>query len=264
MSLIRAKESQGYREIVGIDNGELKLLTFGLLTLDAEKRFDGHTGNQEKVLILLQGQAQVEVAGKVFAGSRASVFTERATAFYLPPGMDFTVKNTGSATMQAGLCGTPADRERDPFQVRPDEVLARTVGKDNWQREVHDIVVQNAEGRVHSIIVGETFNQAGMWSSFPPHKHDHYVPGVEANMEEIYYYQLNPAQGFGVQAVYTDDGSVDEAYRVRHGDTFLITKGYHPVCAAGGYQLYYLWMMAGPTDRVMIPHDDPAHAWVKR
>lgn len=263
MSIIRAKAEQGYREIVGTDNGELKLLTFGVLTLEAGEHYVGSTGDQEKVLILLQGQIQVETEGKVFTGVRKSVFAERATAFYLPAQSSFEVSNIGADRLQAGLCGTPSDEKHEPFQVLPDELWVRTVGKDNWQREVHDIVVKNAEGRVHHIIVGETFNQAGMWSSFPPHKHDDYQLGVEANMEEVYYYQLNPSQGFGVQANYTLDGSVDEAFRVQHGDTFLISKGYHPVCAAGGYQLYYLWIMAGPLDRVMIPNDDPAHAWVK-
>ncbi len=263
MSLIRAKEVEGYREIVGKDNEELKLLTFGVLSLAPGDRYDGQTGEEEKVLILLEGSMRVEVSGKVFTGKRNSVFSDRATAVYLPVGEHFSVINEGTSKMKAGICGTPATKKFESFQVQPDEVFARVVGKDNWQREVHDIVVKNAEGRVQSIIVGETFNQAGMWSSFPPHKHDHYIPDVEANMEEVYFYQLNPKQGFGVQAVYTDDRSVDEAYRVTHGDTFLVSRGYHPVCAAGGYQLYYLWMMAGPVDRVMIPHDDPAHAWVK-
>ena len=263
MSMIRAKEVQGYREIVGSNNGELKLLTFGVLTLEAGEHYDSVTENQEKVLILLQGSVQVEVDGKVFDGTRKNVFADRANAFYLPLGSSFTVKNVGSVRLQAALCGTPSDEKHEAFQVTPNDVWARSVGKDNWQRDVHDIVVKGAEGRVSHIIVGETFNQAGMWSSFPPHKHDNYVPGVEANMEEVYYYQLNPEQGFGLQANYSNDGSVDEAFRVQHGDTFMVSKGYHPVCAAGGYQLYYLWVMAGPTDRIMIPNDDPAHSWVK-
>jgi 5-deoxy-glucuronate isomerase len=82
-------------------------------------------------------------------------------------------------------------------------------------------------------------------------------------MEEIYYFRCNPAQGFGMQRVYTDDRSLDEACVVEDGDTMLLPAGYHPVVAAPGYQLYYLWMLAGPNDRRMRPNDDPAHAWVK-
>jgi 5-deoxy-glucuronate isomerase len=182
---------------------------------------------------------------------------------YLPIESTFKVINTGTEELHAALCGTPSPTNYEPLMVQPNEVWARAVGQDNWHREVHDIVVKNAEGRVHRIIVGETFNDPGNWSSYPPHKHDHFEQGVEANMEEVYYYRLNPAQGFGVQSIYTNDGSRNEAYRVQDGDTFLVPGGYHPVCAGGGYRLYYLWMMAGETDRVMIPHDDPNHQWLK-
>ncbi|MBM3216593.1 5-deoxy-glucuronate isomerase, partial [Candidatus Poribacteria bacterium] len=37
----------------------------------------------------------------------------------------------------------------------------------------------------------------------------------------------------------------------------------HPVAAAPGYELYYLWMLAGDR-RKLIPYDDPQHAWVKK
>jgi len=85
----------------------------------------------------------------------------------------------------------------------------------------------------------------------------------EVKQEEIYYFRVDPPQGFGFQRIYTSDGSLDEAYVVRDGDTVIIPRGYHPVAAAPGYSLYYLWMIAG-TQRIMRPRDDPAHAWVKQ
>ena len=42
---------------------------------------------------------------------------------------------------------------------------------------------------------------AGNWSSYPPHKHDEEVPGVETALEEIYYYEVARG-GFGFQRVY--------------------------------------------------------------
>nr|NNM89703.1 5-deoxy-glucuronate isomerase [Bacilli bacterium] len=261
MTVIRNKEVKGYQEIVGKDNGKLNLLTFALLHLGADERYEGQTGDEEKVLVLLEGTMQVTVNQQVFSGSREHVFAGKATAVYVPAKTNYQVRVM--TTTRIAVCGTPSQEVFAPFMVGPDDVESRVVGKEAWQREVHDIIVKNAQGKVHRIIVGETFNAAGKWSSFPPHKHDDYIPQVEAQMEEIYYYQLNPKEGFGLQAQYTLDGSVDQAFRVQHGDTFLIDKGYHPVCAAGGYQLYYLWMMAGSQDRVMIPHDDPSHQWVK-
>jgi 5-deoxy-D-glucuronate isomerase len=45
-------------------------------------------------------------------------------------------------------------------------------------------------------------------------------------------------------------------------DSFTIDKGYHPVSAEGGYQVYYLWFMAGETGRTLRPYDDPDHKWL--
>ena len=83
---------------------------------------------------------------------------------------------------------------------------------------------------------------------------------VESSLEETYYHRLNPAQGFAFQRVYTDDRSLDEAIQVRDGDVVLVPRGYHPVAAAPGYDLYYLNVMAGPT-RLWAVGNDPDHEW---
>ena len=59
------------------------------------------------------------------------------------------------------------------------------------------------------------------------------------------------------------DGSLNEAYRVQSYDTVAIAEGYHPLVGAPGYQMYYLWTMAGSQGRGLISSKDPAHAWVK-
>lgn len=256
-----------YQRIVTQDNEDLKLLRFGLITLQPGQSVTENTGDAEAVFVLLQGTVDVTVKGEAFAClTRRGVFLDKATAVYAPAGADYEVKNSGSNLVEVAVCKTPAPADGDfqPFVVSPEEIYSRKVGQDNWQREVHDIVVKNAEGRVHRIIVGETFNPPGNWSSYPPHKHDEYKPGEEACMEEVYHYRIDPDQGFGLQHRYAADGTVDETYAVRNRDTFLVPNAYHPVCAAAGYQLYYLWTMAGETDRIMIPNDDPTHAWIRQ
>ncbi|WAH38044.1 5-deoxy-glucuronate isomerase [Alicyclobacillus dauci] len=266
MLVIRAQEQVGYREIVGEQNeGNLKLLRFGLLSLEPGKAYTHQSDDCETVLVLLQGGCTISVSGTSFEGlTRENVFKEKATAVYVPVGAEYTVVNTASGETEIAVCRTPATERFKPFVVKPEDVWSRPVGKDNFLREVHDIVVKNAEGRVGRIIVGETFNLPGNWSSYPPHKHDDYQSGIEACMEEVYHYRMAPEQGFGFQSIYTTDGSLDEVFRVKHKDSFMIPYGYHPVCAAAGYQLYYLWFMAGETDRTMIPNDDPAHSWVRQ
>ena len=40
-----------------------------------------------------------------------------------------------------------------------------------------------------------------------------------------------------------------------------IPHGYHPVAAAPGYRLYYLWALVGAR-RQLAMHEDPAHRWL--
>jgi 5-deoxy-glucuronate isomerase len=107
-------------------------------------------------------------------------------------------------------------------------------------------------------MVGETFNPPGHWSSFPPHKHD--GRDGEPTLEEVYYYRVDPPQGFGQQMLYTTDGEC-VTHAVRDGDTVLLPYGYHPVSSPPGYRLYYLWGMAGEQRKLAL-HEDPAHKWI--
>jgi 5-deoxy-glucuronate isomerase len=109
-------------------------------------------------------------------------------------------------------------------------------------------------------IIGETVNPPGNWSSWPPHKHDINDYPNEIDMEEVYYFKVNPPTGFGVQRIYDVDFS--EIYVVEDGDTVLIKRGYHPVAAAPGHQVYYLWILGGE-ERILLPNDDPKFKWQK-
>ena len=80
-------------------------------------------------------------------------------------------------------------------------------------------------------------------------------------LEEVYYHRLNPAQGFGFQRVYTEDGSLDEAIAVKDGDVVLVPRGHHPAGVPYGYEMYYLNVMAGPLRKWRFKND-PEHDWI--
>jgi 5-deoxy-glucuronate isomerase len=82
-------------------------------------------------------------------------------------------------------------------------------------------------------------------------------------LEETYYHRMKRPGGFALQRVYTDDRSLDETMAVGDGDAVLVPRGYHPVGAAHGYDLYYLNVMAGPR-RAWKFTNDPAHDWIVR
>jgi 5-deoxy-glucuronate isomerase len=132
-------------------------------------------------------------------------------------------------------------------------------GKGTNVRHVRNILPETAPA--DGLLVVEVITPGGHWSSYPPHKHDTATDGEETALEETYYHRLNPSQGFAFQRVYTDDRSLDETVCVQDGDVVMVPRGYHPVGAPHGYDLYYLNVMAGP-HRKWIFRNDPAHDWI--
>jgi 5-deoxy-glucuronate isomerase len=111
-----------------------------------------------------------------------------------------------------------------------------------------------------SLLVTEVLTPGGNWSSYPPHKHDTDNLPSESYLEETYYHRTARREGFAVQMVYTDDRSLNEALQLRDGDVVLVPRGYHPVVAGPGYDLYYLNVMAGPHRRWLVTTDSD-HRW---
>jgi 5-deoxy-D-glucuronate isomerase len=113
--------------------------------------------------------------------------------------------------------------------IPPDDVPDEVRGEGSTQRRVRTYVESGP------LIVGETLNPPGLWSSYPPHRHEH---------EEIYLYRFDPSDGFGMQMRSESDDD-ERAVIVRDGRIERITSGWHPVVAAPGSDLYYLWALAG-------------------
>ncbi len=133
------------------------------------------------------------------------------------------------------------------------------VGKESWGRTVRTIL--GPDDAASRLLVGETVhNGTGTWSSFPPHRHDRDL-AEEAKLEEVYYYRIDPADGFAVQLRYDIETDRQDLRTVRDGDTAAIPAGFHPVVAAPGHNLYYLWILAGE-ERAMRVFIDPRYRWL--
>ncbi|MBX6763843.1 MAG: 5-deoxy-glucuronate isomerase [Rubrobacteraceae bacterium] len=248
------------REVVNPDNSPSEGLELALVRADGDDRVELVDEGRESVLVILGGRCSVEVEGGGSwkeLGERKDVFSGKATAVYVPAGTPYRISSqTGS---EVAICRAPADGGGEAYVVRPGEVNAAVRGSGNWRREVHDIIDESRPAA--RLVVGETFNEPGCWSSYPPHKHDEQDPPREVRMQEVYYYRLDPAGGFGLQRIYSPERSFEESFAVRDGDAVLIPFGYHPVVAAGGYRLYYLWALCGE-GRTLRPNEDPAHRWI--
>jgi len=254
----------GYTEIVPSGSG-LELIRYGMIQLQPGQSLENATDGYEVALVVLSGTCRVKCEEHCYKdlGSRSDVFSGRPTTVYIPRDSRYKVIAEGDCALEIGVCMVKADKKMEPFVIAPEDVTIQHRGAMNWNRDVVDIITDKYEGRVDRIILGEVWSKPGQWSSYPPHKHDQDNRPTEVNMEEIYYFRVNPSQGFGIQVVYNDDLSLNETYTVRDGDTTVIKEGYHPVAAAPGYRVYYLWIMAGNNGRTLAPYDDPKHVWLK-
>lgn len=231
-------------------------LEFALVRADADP-VRVELGAREGVLVKLAGpEGAVRVGGQTFTlPARGSVFTDPPSAVYAPPGA--VLEADGPLLAGLYMAAAEPDGAPDAYAVQPGQVATAARGKGNFAREVRDIVPASLPGK--RLLVGETLNPPGNWSSSPPHKHDRDAPPDEARLEEVYLFRIEPDQGFGLQLSY--DGSDERAFTVRDLDVAAIPAGYHPVVAAPGYRLYYLWGLAG-TGRELRWVPDPDHAWV--
>ena len=236
-----------------------------LIGLDAADLADGEsldlTRDAEIAVVVLSGVVDVTIDGTGFgrAGGRGGVFEGPGHTIYAPPGANVQLRAVdGSAHLAIASAPLDGGSPGPARVIGPDDQDIAHRGDGNWARTVRTILGPNdAAGR---LLLGETINPPGNWSSYPPHKHDTHEPPREVKLEEIYLFKVDPAGGFGVQIRY--DGNGEECFTIRDGDVAAIPAGYHPVVAAPGYSLYYLWVMAGE-GRQMIPFLDPAHAWVQ-
>jgi 5-deoxy-glucuronate isomerase len=215
----------------------------------------------ERLAVILSGRARADIAGRAAgtAGGRDDVFDAAGDALYLPETAGGSlVAEGGVLSVALASCRAGSLPPGPARLIRARDQRIATVGSDTWRRTVRTIL--GPDDAASRLLVGETINGPGLWSSYPPHRHDR-ESDDEVRLEEVYLFRLHPANGFGVQVRYVSDAE-QETRMVRDGDVAVITTGYHPVVAAPGYELYYLWVMAGE-GRVMRPHFDPRYTWVE-
>jgi len=259
-------------------------------------------GEWEHIVVPLRGSVSVTVVDPggashetVLAG-RESVFAGASDVAYASRDCEVTVTAAGG-NAKIAVCGARAARRHTPplRHVGAADVPVELRGAGIASREVRNFGTPGVL-EADSIIACEVVTPAGNWSSYPPHKHDEDRPGLETELEEIYYFEVESTErseldstfgeqpagggpsssggrsggeaprGLGYVRVYgTDERPIDVLAEVRSGDVVLVPHGWHgPAMAPPGYDLYYLNVMAGPgEERAWLICDDPAHGWVR-
>lgn len=240
-------------------------LNFEARLMEKDQVWEGDTGENEYGFILLSGNYSVQT-NKGFwetKNGRKNVFEGIAHTLYLPACTTFSIKaNSPVLDIAAGWC--KATQDFPPRFKNPEECAVEIRGGDNATRQINSLI-EPGFGSSQLVCV-EVYTPSGNWSSFPAHKHDERIMDengnlAEACLEEIYFYKIDKKQGYAIQQVYTNDGSLDEIMRVKNNEIVLVPKGYHPVVAGHGYNCYYLNFLAG-SDQSLANTPDPDHEWI--
>lgn len=203
-------------------------------------------GDREVILVMVEGKAAFHAAGQDWGvlGERMNVFEKTPPhCLYLPGGTSWQA--TAETDCAIAVCSAPGRGGHQARRIGPEDIALTERGKGTNRRYINNIAMGN-EDCCDSLLVTEVFTPAGNWSSYPSHRHDEDDFPRITYLEETYYHRLNPASGFGIQRVYTDDLLLNETMAVHDGDVVLVPRGHHPCGAPYGIEMYYLNVMAGP------------------
>ncbi len=176
-------------------------------------------------------------------GGRKSVFDGSTDTLFLPPGTSVELHAVNDC--EIAVSQARSDYSGKVALYPAGEAIIEHRGKPGWQREVRTFLSSTAN--VGRLILGEVASGVSQWTSFPPHKHDVDNLPAEADLEEIYWFRIEPEAGFAFQGLYSpgDESSRNRAYTIYNNDVVAIPDGYHPVAIAPGHRIYYFWVLAG-------------------
>ncbi len=266
LSRKQAPDSKGRIQKITPELADWKFVGFEVFILKSGESLEQKTGVREVCLVLVSGKANIKTHHESWdnLGERLSVFDSKSIvegkppyAVYVPNNDKFVVE--ALTDLELAVCSAPGLGNFPARLIKPEDMTYETRGHGTNTRHVCNILPETADA--DNLLVVEVITPNGNWSSYPPHKHEADNLPRESALEETYYHRLNPPQGFAFQRVYTDDLSLDETMTVHDHDVVMVPRGYHPVGAPHGYDLYYLNVMAGPT-RIWKFHNDPKHEWI--
>lgn len=239
----------------------LEYVQFKVIEMEEGARYAETLESTELCAVVLTGDVDVTVEEEVYSslGTRETVFEKKPTdSIYIPSSKSFHVEANQPAKL--ALCYSNSTKMKDTKVIRAADNDIEHRGQYSNKRLVHNILPDYAD-IPENLLVVEVYTDSGNFSSYPPHKHDQDNLPEESFLEETYYHEIDPEQGFVFQRVYTDDRSLDETMAVEHQDCVSVPKGYHPVGVPDGYDLYYLNVMAGPKRKWKF-HNDKDHEWI--
>jgi 5-deoxy-glucuronate isomerase len=227
---------------------------FNLVRLQKGQEYQAKVEGFETLYAVQSGNVDVEVNGTAFrdVGRRKDIWSGNADSVYAGSGAAVRLRANQDGT-EVAVAGGACEKMYPPFRVPPDEVEVVDVGSlaTHSHRRIFHLLGQNGQGRAGNLLISELYCDPGCWSGYPPHKHDEDQGTAETNHEETYHYRFRPENGFGGQLCFQPDGS-SQCFMTRHGDTFLLDRGYHPTIASPGHEEYIFTILVGKSQRGLV------------
>ena len=205
MNLYKKYEpDKGYTRI--IESGEMGItdLEFGILNLGVGESFFEDTGDNEVMLVVLEGQCELLVGhngnkAHGLIGDRADVFDGEAYRASIPFRTTYEIF-ANEEPGEVAVCKAPSFLETAAVILEPGDDF--NLGE-------------------HALIVNET----------PIHS----ISG-----EAICFYRLTPADGQVSQRIYSEIDAFEQSVSVHHNNVLALPKGYHAELAEAEVRLYCL------------------------
>ncbi len=206
---------------------------------------------KETALLLLSGDLEFDFEGRQEKAGRRNVFLDKPYSLHCCKGKEITVKAFSESRLL--IQQTTNERTFESTFYTPQMCTLEEFGKEKWggtaDRQVLTVFDYSNEPW-SNLVMGEVFHKPGCWTSYPPHYHP---------QPELYYYEFDKPQGFGVGF------NGDDCYKVEDQSYLAITPMHaHQQVAAPGYRMYFAWLIrhleGDPWIKTRI--DVPEHAWL--
>lgn len=257
----KIEEGITLQQNITVENSPFTYVGFKKFDIEKGCSYQEESQKKECCIIILTGKATVQEGENSFAsiGRRESVFDQVPTdSVYVSNDRTFTITAETDAAVAIGYA--PSKNQLPTVLIKAEDNSVVHRGKFFNQRDVHTML-DDRSPIANSLLMTEVYTEAGNTSSYPPHRHSYDRYPEETYLEESYYHEINPKQGFVLQRVYNDSRTIDTAFGAENGDVILCPEGYHPVAVPDGYDSYYLNVMAGPVKSWSF-YKDPDHAWI--
>jgi 5-deoxy-glucuronate isomerase len=235
-------------------------LHFSVHEIPRGRKVEIGTGSNEMAFVPVSGSLHAAAGGQDHELTRTTVFEQMPHVLYVPPGETVILETEDGAAVAAG--GAAAEGRYPTRLFSPKEMRTELRGGGTAKRQVNHILSHPLPAE--RLILYEVYVPRGTWAGWPPHCHDGYEGSPY--LEEIYYFRLEPADGWALHRNYRVDSDFDETFAVSDGDVVLVTQGFHSSAAAPGSHMWFLNYLAGdPRDeeRAIPPFFQPEYRWIE-